>query len=900
VTYVIRPGESDDRRELGGKAWRLNALRHSGLPIPEWFVVSPRAFSASLAPAERASLGNQATDLGASAQSAVADLQIARDVALEVSEALRALCPEGQRVAVRSSADEEDGARRSCAGQLNSFLFVAVDEVLDRLALVWTSAFSERFVAYRRATGLSLPRCAPAVLIQRMVDADAAGVAFGADPMSAGQDVAVISAVYGLGSSLVSGECDADTFRVSRGGDIVEREIAVKRVAHRAAAGGGRGWRAADVPESLVTQPVLDDGRVRQVACLVRAAERHFGEPQDVEWAFERGCLYLLQSRPITTPGRDANPDGVLNLWDNSNIAESYSGITTPLTFSFARHVYEEVYRQFCRLVRVPDSVIDAHDDTFRHMLGLIRGRVYYNLLSWYRLLATLPGFRVNRRFMEQMMGVAEGVPDDFLQNPGEPTTTARFVDGFRLANTTLGLVVNHVLLPRRIDRFGRRLNHALDPATELVDLRTDELVAYYRQLEWQLLKRWDAPLVNDFFAMIFYGVLRRLTTAWCGDANGTLQNDLIGADGGMISAEPARCMREMAACAAADRDLSSVLVDGEMPAIEAAIARNLKFKALYEQYLAKFGDRCLEELKLESRTLAEDPAMLLRAVGQLAQPLQSSTTAVDAAGHAADRHARHESVRTEAERRVMQALKGRPDRRIVFNWVLKHARKHVRDRENMRFERTRVFGRVRRIFVALGRQFAALGVLEAAEDIFFLQIDEAFGFVDGTGVSTDLKGLVKLRRAEYAGYLEVHAPAHRFQTRGIVSLYGGFRATDTAESLVAGERKGTGCCAGVVEGPVRVVLDPRRTVVRPGDVLVAERTDPGWVVLFSAAAGVLVEYGSVLSHSAIIAREMAIPTIVAIPGVTRWLRDGDRVRLDGRSGVVRKVEDSEGASHAS
>jgi phosphohistidine swiveling domain-containing protein len=173
------------------------------------------------------------------------------------------------------------------------------------------------------------------------------------------------------------------------------------------------------------------------------------------------------------------------------------------------------------------------------------------------------------------------------------------------------------------------------------------------------------------------------------------------------------------------------------------------------------------------------------------------------------------------------------------------------------------------------------------------------FGFVDGTAVSTDLKGLVKLRRAEYARYLEARAPAHRFQTRGIVSLSDGFRPTDTSESRVADQRKGTGCCAGPVEGPVRVVLDPRRTVVHPGEVIVAERTDPGWVLLFSAATGVLVEHGSVLSHSAIIAREMAIPTIVAIPGVTRWLRDGDHVRFDGRSGIVRKLGDSEGASHA-
>jgi rifampicin phosphotransferase len=881
VTYIIRPGESDDRTELGGKAWSLNALRDSGLPIPEWFVVSPRAFSSNRPPAERAV--------------AVHDLQIAEDVALELSQALSVLCSEGQRVAVRSSADEEDGARHSTAGQLDSFLSVAADEVLERLALVWRSAFSDRNVAYRRARGLSPPRCAPAILIQRMVDAEVAGVAFGADPLPTGGDVAVISAVYGLGSSLVSGECDADTFRVARDGDIVEREIAMKRVAHRMALDRRCGYRAAEVPDTLVRQPALDDERVRQVAWLVRAVEGHFGAPQDVEWAFDRNGLHLLQSRPITTSRSNPDRGGVLNLWDNSNIAESYSGITTPLTFSFARHVYEEVYRQFCGLVGVPAAVVDAHDDTFRHMLGLIRGRVYYNLFSWYRLLATLPGFQINRRFMEQMMGVAEGLPDEALQDAGQPTTTAQVADGFRLAWTTVGLAVNLVLLPRRIDRFAHRLDDALHPVADLASWRTDEIVAYYRRLERQLLKRWDAPLVNDFFAMIFFGVLRRLTVSWCGDTNGTLQNDLIGGTGGMISAEPDKLMREMAACAAADSNLATLLISGDRSAIEDAIARNPQFSAQYQQYLARFGDRCLEELKLESRTLADDPMMLLRMVGQLGPLLRTTTADAEHPRVRADQG----SVRTEAERRVAQALKGRPDRRLVFNWVLKHARRHVRDRENMRFERTRVFGRVRRIFVALGREFAALEVLEAAEDIFFLQIDEVFGFVDGTAVSTDLKGLVKLRRAEYAAYREAPAPARRIETRGIVALDCAVRAPDAAEPPATDERKGIGCCAGIVEGIVRVALDPRRTVVRPGEVLVAERTDPGWVVLFSVAAGVIAEHGSVLSHSAIVARELGIPTIVAVPGATTWLRDGDRVRLDGRSGIVHKLAGAEGASHA-
>jgi pyruvate,water dikinase len=257
---------------------------------------------------------------------------------------------------------------------------------------------------------------------------------------------------------------------------------------------------------------------------------------------------------------------------------------------------------------------------------------------------------------------------------------------------------------------------------------------------------------------------------------------------------------------------------------------------------------------------------------------------------------------RREAERRAYAKLAGHPIRRLVFRWVLANARARVRDRENLRFERTRVFGRVRRIFVELGRRLYSLDLLGDPRDIFYVELDEALGLVEGTTTTTDLKGLVAVRRAEFARYRAEEPPPDRFETRGVVSIAverlrrapvvrvapGGESNTDEAGD--SEDRTGIGCCPGIVRGPVRVVRDPKHAELRPGEILVAERTDPGWILLFAAAAGVLVERGSVLSHSAIVARELGIPTIVAIPGVTAWLSDGDVVELDGSSGVVRKL----------
>jgi phosphohistidine swiveling domain-containing protein len=881
VRFVLRADESGARQAMGGKASALAALQRAHLPIPAWFVVSPAAFSASLSEAQRCAFATAcaASDVE-TIEKMLTSVQLDRRVYTEIECEMAALCPDGAYVAVRSSALEEDDARHSFAGQLESYLFVAPERVAEKIIEVWRSGFSERVLAYRRERGLSIPAEPPAVLVQRMVEAEVAGVAFSADPVSGRRGVAVVSALYGLGTALVSGECDADTYTVARDGGILARTIAEKTCAHRHICGSI--VESVPVPSALVAQPTLADEQVRAVAALARRCEEHFGCPQDIEWALADGQLFLLQARPITALSGMADPDGQYMLWDNSNIAESYNGVTTPLTFSFARYAYEQVYRQMCRVLGVPEATIARCDDIFRHMIGLIQGRVYYNLLNWYRLLALMPGFTANRKFMETMMGVKEGLPESIAAELGGSTRGERMADRMRLVTALAMLPVRYCRLPREIRRFSQRVEHALAPGSlELTDMRADELVAAYRSLEQQLIANWNAPLINDLFAMLFYGVLRTLAVKWCGDQNGSLQNDLLSGEGRIISTEPATRVRRMASLAAPDPALVECLCHDSESRILSAMAARPELQDEYRAYLERFADRCLEELKLESATLRDDPMPLLRSIGHLARRMRSEQQK-----HVSD----DQKLRRQAEERVAEALRGHPLRRLAFAWVLKQARARVRDRENLRFERTRVFGRVRQIFRELGRRFYALDLLEEPSDIFYLEVEEALGFVSGRTTTTDLKGLVKLRRTEYARFKTLPAPADRFETRGIVNHGQSFGNGAGQESEGGETRRGTGCCPGIVRGPVRVVTDPEYAELHAGEILVARRTDPGWILLFPAASGVLVEHGSLLSHSAIVARELGIPAIVGLGDATRWLHDGDWVEMNGSSGVVSKL----------
>jgi pyruvate,water dikinase len=844
-TFIIDSSSANpaDCDRLGGKAATLAAVQSPLANIPAWFIVSP----AAITPATQT--------LNPAAQA-------------EITTALQTLCPNGERVAVRSSAIVEDGVRQSFAGQYQSFLNVPPNDVSDRILEVWQSFMSDRIQIY--ADDAPTP---PAILVQRMVNADVSGIAFSANPVTGQRGVAVISAAHGLGIGLVSGELNGDQYTVDRHNQI---SITPAEQTHV--------YRPSDTAPYVQkvelesrSQPCLTDDQARAIANLTRQISQQFCRPYEIEWAW---CdrLYLLQARPITTLATLPDPDGTPTLWDNSNIIESYSGITTPLTFSFARRAYEEVYRQFCRLMGVPERAIADHSPTFRRMIGLIRGRVYYNLLSWYRVLALLPGFRVNRRFMEQMMGVREPLPDDIVSGMTATNWRDRLRDSLRLGRTVLGLLWNYWQLPRSIRQFYQRLEQALELHTSLDDLRPDELAAYYSHVEQQLITRWDAPLVNDFFAMVFYGLLRSLCQSWCGDEHGTLQNDLLSHEGGIISAEPARRVSYMASLASDRPDLAQALLHGSVSDIEQAIAHHPDFATEYRAYLNLFGDRCLAELKLESPTLRDNPIPLLRSIGQLAaHPTRDPVPELN--------------LRQQAELQARYALKPNPIRRWIFRWVLRQARHRVRDRENLRFERTRVFGRARQVFRALGRQFYALDLLNQPDDIFYLDVGEILGVIDGTAISTNLRGLVSTRRAEFEHYTRLPAPSDRFSTVGVVHHGNRYDAPPDEEQSTIEQRQGTGCSPGQVCAPVQVITNPYQTPLKPGHILVAEHTDPGWVMLFPSAVGVIVERGSVLSHSAILSREMGLPAVVGLRGALTWLKTDDWVILNGTTGTVQRTD---------
>ena len=901
--------ESYARREAGGKGLNLFLLARQGLPVPNWVVAGAsyfKAFCEANNLNERISAALQkAHDVKAGSKvfgqvaAEIHGLIVSSPLSKELEESLRAgyatlTAPLGSSplgnlplIAVRSSALDEDSARHSFAGQLSSFLYVAsADEMLRCVKECWASGFSERGLSYRHTNGLlNVTSVSVAVVLQVMVDSEISGVMFTCDPLSADPEKIVINSVYGIGEGLVSGHLDADTFVLQKQtSNKISETLASKNTRFARDSAQASGVVEVSNPPAWADVPSLDTAQLNTLGDLARKIERFYCFPQDVEWGFSKGQFFILQSRPVTTDVRQH--EGFLNVWDNSNIVESYGGITLPLTFTFAHFVYHSVYVQLCEVLLVPKKEIDAMDHFLQNMLGTFYGRVYYNILNWYKLTSVLPGYKHNRSFMETMMGTQHQLADEIAERVKLDYGTT-FVAKIRRFISGVKFFYFHLTAQRVVDNFLAFFNtqYKIYSAIDYSRMSASDVYQSFKKVELVFLNQWKAPIINDYLCMVHFGILKKLTEKWLANLGPMISNDLLCGDGNLESAEPTRVLIRIAALVSNNPELRHLIetVPAEDCLEALAHSSHAEFRSRVLRYTELYGHRCMSEMKLEQRDLHMDPSFLFVCLKNYMRSGQVDLHAYEA---------REQEIRQGAEKLVAQNLSG--IRKIVYAWSLKHARRAVRNRENTRFCRTRVYGIVRRMFYAMGHEFTLRGLMEKPEDVFYLTLPEVRGMFDAVLPCQNVTALIELRKKEFEAYKTME-PAPRFMTRGITYWNNyHFPVEEQVVDLDLPENcmKGMGCCPGIVEGIVKVVLEPGDNMELKGEILVTMRTDPGWIPLYPSISGLLVERGGLLSHSAIVAREMGLPTVVSVPGLVKRLKSGMRVRLNGQSGVIEILSD--------
>lgn len=879
--------------KLGGKAANLAWLSREGLPVPRWWVMDSDGFRELLESNDLA--GFVERELGAlAADSSVLEAASARirEKILAASLPATLLQELGELAAahdgyfaVRSSVLGEDAEGASFAGQMDSFLFQRGTPALaESLLQVAASAFNARALQYRLARGLALTDIRSAVIFQEMVEGEVSGVMFTAHPVTGSRRHALISAAWGVGEGIVAGICNTDEFSVGLFDDGIDSKLADKDVAVVFAAGEGRGTCEVEITTAMRHASALTNAQVLALRDLGRRIAMLRGTPQDIEWTLRDGAFHILQTRPVTRLPAPTAPVDRRVVFDNSNIQESYCGVTTPLTFSFASRAYATVYEQTMRVLGVPERQVQAHRDMLDNMLGLVRGRVYYNINNWYRGLLLLPGFRTNKADLERMMGLTD--PVDLVQDR-EFSLAEKLARLPQVLRALFHLMRGFRRMPALVQEFRAMFDAAYRgvPRAELHTLTPGQLIEQARTLDRKVLQRWTSPIVNDFYVMMMNGRVHRTLVAAGFEQPAVLQNNLLSGEEGIESTEPTKFLLRLCAYVRTRPGLRALVAQGDNATLLARVqVQDPAFHAQCLDYIERYGDRTMGELKLESVTLRQDPSFLFAVLKNYLtrDDLTPESLAANEARFRAQAEA--EAFATIRKKLGFFALRR-------FRKDLAHLREAIRNRENMRLARTRLFGLYRDLFLEIGRQFAADGLLEHSRDIFWLALDELYAWYDGRAVQTNLKALVSARREEYAGY-ENDEPPHHFWTWGMVYHHNAC-AYPHAATAAAGEGglSGTGCYPGIVEENVRLIFNPDDELALNGQILCTVRTDPGWAPLFPTAGGLLVERGSTLSHSAVVARELGIPAIVGIPGITTLLKDGERVRMDGATGRIERLE---------
>lgn len=823
-------------KTIGGKAYHLLYMsRLKEIKIPRWICLDTEFFYAFLGEhkAEYKRLLSKGTvESGEEICAVIKNIPFPDTLKSELFNALNAVFPGSARLAVRSSATDEDSSDRSFAGMMESYLNVEQNEsIIEAIKNCWLSCFSARAMKYRAQNGGVPLDLGAAVIIQEMVTPELSGVIFTIDPHTNNPDEIYISIVKGLGEQLVSGSADSEDYVLDCFDELTQR--------------GG------DADEELLKE------LARQARIIEDSYEVKRG--CDIEFAVKDGQIYILQCRPIASFSH-INKRLERTILDNSNIIESYSGVTTPLTFTFAQEVYGKIYRQTLRTFFIPDNVIESIGDDLDHMLAFYENKVYYRLNSWYKMTSLYPRYEQNKQYMERMMGVKTPLKETSAQS------------NRRLVKIYIRFLYKMLRMKRDSKRFLERFNAVTAPYTDsyFIGKTNAEALKAYDELEGQILNDFTTPIANDMGAMVFFGLLTdNLKKHGVEDADGLL-SDILSRQGNVESAEQTAMLLDIVSDIKADDKLSEQFLSGTFsPDSDLQLAQKLT------AYIDRFGARGMDELKLETVTVQEDPSFLYKTIEnylRIEQPQTEPPAPVNREGEIYSRY-------------------GFFGKRYVKR-LIKITKYFIRNRESLRLRRTYVYAIVRKIYLQIGKNLAADGLIEHYRDVFFLEKGEIAAFTNGEDIG-DLRALIRERKQSYEENKakEVYERMYFYgevKSENMLPVFSVQEVECTNDSVLRGTPGG----GKAVEGVVKLVTEPTDADIN-GFILMAKRTDPGWTILFPMVKAIIIERGSVLSHSAVIAREMGIPLVVGVRGLTDRVPDGARVRVDGISGTIEILEET-------
>jgi phosphoenolpyruvate synthase/pyruvate phosphate dikinase len=859
--YVLGLEEIDQTQIAiaGGKGAQLGELsRLEGVRVPAGFCVTTAAFRriigdapsideqldglSRLGPDDREAIRTGSADV----RRTIEGIAVPEDLVAAINGALARL-GEQAAYAVRSSATAEDLPTASFAGQQDTYLnVVGTAAILEHIRRCWASLFTERAVTYRLRNGIDHRKVDMAVVVQRMVLPQTAGVLFTADPVTGNRKVASVEASFGLGEALVSGRVNADVFKV-RDGAVIDRAIGDKQLAIEAAPAGGTQEVAIDPTRQ--EQPALTDAQAVQLVELGRRIEAHAGCPQDVEWCLAGDGFHIVQSRPITTlfpiPAAD----------DDEN------------------HVYLSVGHQQMMTDPMKPLGLSVWQLTTPRPMAVAAGRLFVDITQQLASPATRAGLVAVMGRSDPLMGDAvQTVVDrgDFIRPlPEQPPAAMPPGAGPAASIETDPAIVTELI--ERSEASLAELKRAIRAKTgpELLDFILEDIQEELRPV---LTGPQSMQVIMAGMEALWW--LNDQLQAWLGskDAVDTLAQSVpnnVTAEMGLALLDVADAIRPHPEVVAF---LHHVEDDGfldELPEVPGGSEARDAIQA----FLDRYGMRCVGEIDITRPRWSERPTMLVPLI------LGNVRNFEPGEGKRRFEQGRQEAARMEQE--VLARLRTLPDgerKADEAKRMIDRVRTFAGYREHPKYAMISRYFVYKQALLDEADRLVHAGVLGAEADIYYLTFAELQEAVRANHVEGEL---IRQRKEAFRTYEALTPP--RVLTSDGESVAGAYRRED----VPAGALAGLPVSAGTVEGRARVILDMADAEVDAGDILVTPHTDPSWSPLFVAVAGLVTEVGGLMTHGAVIAREYGLPAVVGVEHATRLIRDGQRIRVHGTDGYV-------------
>ncbi len=734
---------------------------------------------------------------------------------------------------VRSSTSVEDGAETSFAGQFDTYLNVNKEDIFKYALKCLQSAFSVNVLRYCKEKGIGIEDCKTNVIIQEMVSADISGVIFTANPQGLLNETVVVCG-KGTGDMVVEDKTQTTAYYYNMTDKVYYYE-------------------------KQQGSPVLSSRMLDKIIKISIKLTGIFGKYLDIEFAVKSGKIYILQARPVTTI-HDENQI----ILDNSNIVESYPDITLPLSDSFVCEIYYRIFRGLASRCLKNEKLLSAYDGDLRQMVSSANGRMYYKISTWYAVLGFLPFSKKIIPVWQDMMGVAD-------KEYGKYDKKISLFQNIRIYFNCLYEILHAEKGMEKLNNDFMELYRGFKDEYNS-GLQDTDLIGIYNNTSDKILKNWDITLLNDIYAFIFTGLLKNKLKKLKIENYESLTNEYITGVANIESMKPVKALLDLSRLALESdslKDLTKLKNDDE----QAMYFRNNNsvFAKGFLDYIEKYGDRSLDELKLESKTFRTSPSLLADKISEYTSDRERLENISD-------------SINSSTTIEDIKSNFNFWDKRVIA-FYSRQAMLAIGNREISRLNRSRVYGMVRTLFLTIGKNMRERGQIENTEDVFYLYKNEVFN----NGSSISFKETVEKRKQEYLMYRKLPCYS-RLVFSGAVFNKNPSNINADEIKYSTSDLAGIPCSNGCVEGEVIVIDIPGTDLNAKDKIIVTKMTDPGWVFLITLAKGIITEKGSLLSHTAIISRELNVPSIVCVNNITNILKTGDIVKMDGNTGKIEVV----------